>query len=127
MGRDDSWLITDHADTLKTIDDLWPLIEAELDQAAKVAAQHVEWFRLDLEDYTRTSIIDGLRDKFSAGEKEHGRDWLNMSVDEFSREIRNEIRDLVIYMAMRRVRWRPTDTTGSYQTNQDPGDEAPDA
>lgn len=119
----DDYLIRDIADELRTLDTLWPRIEAELDQAATLAIQHATWFKQDLDDYTRAGVIDSLRAKFEKGEAEHGRDWLNMTSQQLNEEIRAEILDLVIYIAMRRARWRPTSAVDEYLTNRDPGDE----
>ena len=105
---------TDRADDLRFTVDLWTEIEPHITAAAADAIQQVKWFAMDLDDYTGPSMRANLHDKFKRGELEHGRDWLDMSIEEFRQEIRDEVRDLVIYLAMRRARW--VNTT-------DPGDE----
>lgn len=95
----------DRAHTLKTRDDLWPEIHLRLWVACDQATDAVRHFALDFDDYMHSSMVAGLRAKFLAGEAEHGRDWLNMTHEQLREEIRNEIRDLVLYHAMILARW----------------------
>lgn len=59
--------------------------------------------------------------KFRKGEAEHGRDWLTWkSPADFDAAAREEIVDLVLYLAMRRARFS---TAPAFLSNRDLGDE----
>ena len=113
----------DRAHYLSGVADLWSVIQPELLDAANDAAEAMRHFALDLDDYTGPSMELSMREKFLAGELEHGRDWLRMSRDDLRREIRNELRDLVIYHAMIRARWVDIDPPADFICHVDPGDE----
>ena len=100
----------DRADELRTLDDLWPEIEKHIENAAKDAIYNVRRFELDLDEYLRPNTRALLEEKFRKGEAEHGRDWLNMSEAGLRNEIESEIKDLVIYHAMRLARWQARET-----------------
>lgn len=119
-------LMTDRADELRKVPDLWPLIEQNIDAALEDAIQHIKWFVMDANDYLGPSLRNAMREKYEAGEREHNRDWLNMDAWSFNREIREEIIDLVVYLAMRKTRWVLTAYGKSFSTNRDPGDETPE-
>jgi hypothetical protein len=113
----------DKADELRTVDDLWPLIEQQLPIALRDAKRHLDAFIRDQADLTHAPTYKrALEMKFAAGEAEHGRDWLNMTRDQLLREIYAEVLDLVLYAAMIRTRW--VRTAPAFETNRDPGDEA---
>lgn len=118
----DEW-ITDRADDLHKVHDLWKLIGFNLLPAAIDAVQHVQWFNDDLNDYTGPALIEQLEAKYRAGEAKYKREWLTMPPERFSQEIREEILDLVLYLAMRRTRWVLSEAGQSFTTNTDPGDE----
>lgn len=89
-------MATDRADDLKRTEDLWPLVVEHLHHACNSAV-------LGFMDYKPDASM--LEEKFRRGEAEHGRDWLNMTREQFDEEILDEMRDLVIYHAMRMARW----------------------
>lgn len=97
----------DRADELRTLADIWPEISKHLDLAAADAITATRYFEIDLaHPMERGWIVTQLEEKFRKGEAEHGRDWLNMSEADLRNEIENEIKDLVIYHAMRLARWQ---------------------
>ena len=91
--------------------DLWRLIQPNLTNAVADAITSLRHFALDYDDYARSSIVSGLEEKFRTGEKEHGRSWLapDYTRQQLLDEIRDEIRDLVIYHAMLETRWPSPD------------------
>lgn len=121
----------DRAAELWAMPDMWRAIQPWLVLAAENAANDARWFALDLDDYTGPGVEAELRRKFAAGEAEHGRDWLHMTQDQVREEIRNELRDLVLYHAMILARWQDTPddavSVPPFTTNADPGDEQADA
>lgn len=110
----------DRAPELWKTNDMWHEIERHIPAAIADATESLRWFALDLEDYTGPTAEAAMRQKFAAGEAEHGRDWLHMTRGELLREIRGEVMDLVLYHAMIRARWvdRP-----DFACHVDPGDE----
>ena len=110
----------DRAAELWKTKDLWPEISRHLSDAARDAAEASRHFALDLDDFLGLRLERELRDKFAAGEAEHGRDWLHMTRDELLAEIRAELMDLVLYHAMIRARWVDEP---DFVCHVDPGDE----
>ena len=117
----------DRADQLRGLPDLWREIQPWLVLAGEHAADELRWFALDLDDYCGPGIEAEMRRKFAAGEREHGRDWLDMTRQQLLKEIRAEVIDLVLYRAMILARWQDTPegevALPPFTTNSDPGDE----
>lgn len=114
----------DRADELRMVDDLWPLIEQELDAAAASLPIYVASFlELYRDQATGQAVRVTLQDKFRKGEAEHARGWLNMTRNDLSIECLAEIYDLIIYRAMIRARWAASPVAAPFITNRDPGDE----
>ena len=74
---------------------MWPEIEAHLDDALREAQGILR----------RPDGLDVLiRQRYLAGCKEHDGDWLTRPLHWFDAEAREEVADLLTYLAMRRVR-----------------------
>lgn len=79
---------------LAALEDAWPLIRVHLANAHDDAIDQVSqlsWHSLELEA------------KYRRGNVEHGNQWVGMTDKELRNEMREELEDLVIYAAMRRV------------------------
>ena len=115
----------DRAAELAAAPDLWPEIRLRLWEAADDAADAARHFAYDFDDYQHHTMRNALEAKFRAGEAEHGRDWLTMTREQLQEEIRNELRDLVLYHAMILTRWvdDAPSAASPFLTNRDPGDE----
>jgi len=91
--QQEEWRIVTRAE-LAALDDAWPLIRVHLANALDDAIDQVSqlsWHSLDLEV------------KYRRGNVEHGNAWVAMSDADLLAEMREELADLVIYAAMRRV------------------------
>lgn len=93
----------DRANELAELDDLWPVIQ-----------KHA------INGYFTNEELEA---KFRAGEKEHARGWLKMTLEQMEAEIQAELKDMVIYRAMIDARWPTSDGIVPFASNEDPGDE----
>lgn len=91
-------MVTDRADELCEEPDLWPLVERHVERAIDAAL-------FSLMDFQAKPTMRLLEEKYRRGEIEHGRAWLGMTIEEFDEEITAEVHDLVVYHAMRMLRW----------------------
>ena len=93
----------DRANELAELADLWPVIQ-----------KHA------INGYFTNEELEA---KFRAGEKEHARGWLKMTLEQMEAEIQAELKDMVIYRAMIDARWPMSDGIVPFASNEDPGDE----
>jgi len=95
--------VSDRAEELRELTDLWPEIRQHIDLALADTARACMLFLTECMD--SGEVIAELRAKYEAGEREHQRDWLGKPQEWLEGEIRNELRDQVLYHAMLRARW----------------------
>lgn len=84
-------------DEMAKVDNLWPLIAAQLPNAIRQAQALV--------NRPPDDLVRSLVTRYEMGEKVYQRGWLGMSEDEFDQEIVCEIADVFLYLAMKRVKY----------------------
>lgn len=82
---------------LRRDDDLWPFVRAEIGAAYRAVRTLVE--------DPPPGMWHALEERFHRGDADHGhrREWLRWSQERFEHEMAEELLDLVLYAAMRRV------------------------
>lgn len=75
--------------------DLWPQIEAQYDAALHTAQGMLR---------DRGNVLEAMRTRYLAGCEEFRGDWLTRPMDWFPAEAMDEAADLLVYLAMARVR-----------------------
>jgi hypothetical protein len=82
-------------DELRTTHNLWPLVAANLPAAV---AQAQALILRPPDDLVRSLVV-----RYEMGERVYQRDFLDWTEEQFDQEIRCEIADVFLYLALRRV------------------------
>jgi hypothetical protein len=79
-------------------DDPWPFILMELDEAwAEV--------RAELQNLAVNGFVNAAEARYRNGERLYEKEWLDWPLERFEDEAMQELVDLVLYKAMRRVKY----------------------
>lgn len=79
-------------------DDPWPFILMELDAAwAEV--------RAELQSLAANGFVNAAEARYRNGERLYEKEWLDWPLERFEDEAMQELVDLVLYKAMRRVKY----------------------
>lgn len=104
----DAVVVSDRAEELAELSDLWPEIEGQLGMAmADVARSCMTFLDRCVGEFAAGdgALLGALQAKYRRGEDEHQRDWLQMDQETLEGEVTNELLDLLLYAAMIRARW----------------------
>ena len=79
-------------------DDPWPFILMELDAAWRE-------IRAEMETLAVRGFLNAAEARYRNGERLYNKEWLDWPLDRFEDEAMQELVDLVLYKAMRRVKF----------------------
>lgn len=96
-------LIEDRASELREIEDLWPEVLKEIENASLDAMMSVRSMAAGV---ARPDVLVDLEKKYRKGDEEYKREWLNMSLADLEKEVYQELLDLVVYHCLIRARFK---------------------
>jgi len=84
----------------KVKDDPWPFILMEMDAAWREV-------RAEMENLAVLGFVNAAEARYRNGERLYNKEWLEWPLDRFEDEATQELIDLILYKAMRRVKYPP--------------------
>lgn len=79
-------------------DDPWPFILMEMDAAWRE-------IRAEMESLPLRGFVNAAEARYRNGERLYNKEWLDWPLDRFEDEATQELIDLILYKAMRRVKY----------------------